>query len=338
MGDISFNCLETWGSVRKVRYLADIKSAVEYVSENVGRKFDSNILRNVILLGRQKRLELIHKHFQSVFYTPIGRASLQTNKLRVTMPDTLTFLKNAGILEVNNGVVMRSRLAEQLRDKISENESRYIFVKALLESKYHAYGCFLRLLQTRGSIKIPKALAGRHKNLRNELRKQGVNTDVASFYTIRDLFYELGAINWYVDTEGNENIFSTVKITTENEISGWRYSFPIDGWRLLCHRRITSLLFMNALADSYFEITGDRVGVEASLISVRDSVCKRLEISDQQFRESLEEVRTSERRFTIKLSFGSVYEKKRNYGLKMTTLPSITSERLALYMRLGRNE
>jgi hypothetical protein len=335
----SFECTKAWGSVRKIRYLVDVKSAADYIWEYRDKEFDSNILRDFILLGRQKRLELIHKHFQSVLYMPLGRSSLQTEKLRITMPDTLTFLKNIGILHLRNGCVSLSPLAEQLREILVNDNARLLLIEALIGSKYSAYWCLLVLLQTRTTVEIPKALARRGVNLGKELRRQGVYTDVPSFYTLRDLFYELEAVNWCMDSEGNERIYSVIEITQdETKRRDWQYSFRIGDLILLYRRKIDINLFVTTLVDSYLELTSERFDVETSLISVRDSVCSRLKISDQQFKELIEEARKVSKNVVIRLSYGSMYGKKRNYGLKITTLPNITSERLAMYIRLKRSE
>jgi len=94
------NCSQRWGSVRKVRYLPDIFSSIKFAVENSNQEFSEDLFRKYIFLGRQHRLELIHKHYQSARYTPMGIANLATKRLKITLPDTLTFLKNIGIFEI----------------------------------------------------------------------------------------------------------------------------------------------------------------------------------------------------------------------------------------------
>lgn len=338
-GIILYNCSKNWGSVRKVRYLPDIYSSIKYALENVEKEFSEDLFRKYIFLGRQRRLELIHKHYQSVRYTPLGRASLTTKRLRITLPDTLTFLRNIGIFKVEKGKVHPLPLAFLLGEISNKDEANLILVKAILNCKYPAYWCFLKLLTTQGLIRIPRTFAQRNKNLRKLLWKKKILTDVASFYTLRDLFYELEIINWYIDSEGNENIYPTIAIVErEADDSEWQYSFFIRSSKILYRKRVSMDSFIDAVISSYLKLTKGRFDVEANLLSLRDDVCRELKMSDQQFRELLKKAQKYGRQVIIRLSYGSLYDKKRNYALKIVTLPEISSNRLALYIRLKKRE
>lgn len=335
-----FDCTRDWGSVRKVRYLADIYSSVEYGLENAEKAFSEDAFRKCIFRGRQHRLELIHKHYQRVFYTPMGSASLETKRLQITLSDTLTFLKNIGIFEVKNGKIHPGSLAFQLRQISNRNEGTQALIEAILKSKYPAYWCFLKTLSERKSIRIPRGYIRRDENLRRWLSEQGFFTDVASFFTLRDIFYELRAINWYIDPEDQESIYSACQFADgEVNQSEWQYSFSVGSRRIFCGRKISMDSFIKGLISSYLKLTGDRFDVEANLLSLRDDVCKFFIISDQQFSELLLDAqKMHETPVIIKLSFGSLYDNKRNYGLKITTLPEVSPSRLAMYIRLkGRD-
>jgi len=332
------NCLKSWGSVRKVRYLTDLHNSVRYALENAEKEFSKDSFREYILIGRQRRLELIRKHDQDVFYTPMGRAILATKRLWVTLPDTLVFLKNIGVFRIEKGRVHLLPLARKLGQVSNQNAANLILIEAILKSKYSAYWCSLWLLNTRGSIKIPRAFAHRRKSLRSLLWEQGVRTDVASFYTIRDLFYELEAVNWYIDSDGNEYLYPTIAIVEDEDSDHeWQYSFSLGSFKILYQRKISMDSFVDALVSSYMRFTRSRFDVEADLLSVRDDLCKDLRISDHQFSELLREAQKYiKERIAIRLSFGSIRIRKRNYALKITTLPQVSSDRLALYIRLSR--
>jgi len=331
------DCTVNWGSVRKVRYLADIYSSAKYALENAESRFSPNTLRSYILTGRQHRLELIHKHYQSVLYTPVGNASSQTKQLQVTLPDTLAFLKIIGIFEIERGKVLPLPLAFRIEQVTKGSETKLALTEAVLRSKYPAYWCFLGVLNALGSLRIPRTSARRDKSLRQTLRKQGFLTDVASFYTLRDLFYELEAINWYIDFEGHETIYPVVSLTDDREKHGlWQYSISIDSSVLLYGRRVSMDAFVDTVIGSYLRLTKGRFDVEADLVSLRDDVCKELRISDEQFKELVRNTRFSSRGVMMRLSFGSLYHRKRNYAPKLVTLPEVSPSRLALYVRLQR--
>lgn len=329
------NCSKKWGSVRKVRYLVDIRNSVKFALENKGRVFSQDAFRKYILLGRQQRLEFIHKHYARVRYTPMGRASLATKQLRATLLDTLTFLKNVGIFRIEQSKVFPLPLTFKLEHVSDPNELNLLLIEAILKSKYLAYWCFLWLLNSRKSVEIPKNFARRSRRLRSYLWDQGFHTDVASFYTLRDLFYELEVINWYIGPKGDEHVYPTIDISERGLYDDrWQYSVRIDSSTLFYGRRIPIELFIDALIRSYLKLTRRRYDVEVDLMSLRDDLCSILMISDQHFKRLLRQAQKHSQRVVIRLSYGSVYERKRNYGLKITTLPRVSSDRLALYIRL----
>lgn len=326
--------------MRKVRYLTDIQSCVNYALENRWERFSEEEMREHILMGRQRRLELIHKHYQYAIYTPMGHASLETKRLKVTLPDTLAFARNIGLLEISEGKVIPLPLSLKLGRIRDSAEAKMMLVKALLTSKYPAYRCFLQLLCRRSEVTIPKALSRRDRRLRLLLEDMGFRTDVPSFYTLRDLFYELEAVNWYIDSEGNEGIYPTIAFA-ENGVGhdAWKHCLSIDSSTLLFQRKTPKALFARRLIDSYLRLTRRRFDVEADLMSLRDHVCRELNISDQDFsRLLLETRRRHDAQITIRLSFGPVQDRKRGYASKIITLPQVASDRLALYVRLSRSD
>lgn len=330
------DCSKSWKSVRKVRYLVDIYSSLRFALQNEGKVFSKDLFRNYIIHGRRHRLELIHKHFRSVTYTPIDHTNLTKKNLRVTLPDTLTFMKNIKIFKIHDGKVAVLPLSRQLTKTVSQDKANLKIARAILTSKYLAYRCFLLRLNLCKSLKIPKSRAYRNQDLRSFLRERGFNTDVASFYTIRDLFYELGLINWYIDFKGDEIIYPTSILSKSNErINDWQLSTKLDSLKLFYLKRISIKKFSETLERVYLSLTGGRFDREADLLSVRDRVCETLQISDQQFTKLVQLAKKSLiSNLIIILNYGSIRFKKRNYGLKIYTLPQVSSNKLALYKRL----
>lgn len=333
-------CSEDWKSVRKVRYLVDIYTSLEFAIDNSDRIFSKEHFRKALAEGRIGRLQLIHKHYRSVLYTPTveGRREDRVH-LHVTLPDTLVFLRNIGILDVRNSKVVALPLSKEIAKTENPKEANFRIIEHLLDSKYPAYRCFLAQLSVQGSIKILRAFRRRANDLRLFLNDQGFRTDVASFYTIRDLFYELELVNWNIDTEGNELIYPTAvfSMDLEHDEEKWTFSSSRDSLRLCYLRKVSNAQFSKALQEAYLSVTKGRFGSEADLLSVRDYVCERLRISDQQFAELIRLVQVSgESPLKITLSFGSIWQKRRNYGLKIYTLPQVSSNRLASYIRIRR--
>jgi hypothetical protein len=251
----------------------------------------------------------------------------------------LVFLRNIGILGVRNSKVTALALSKEIAKTVDPKEANFRIVECLLDSKYPAYRCFLAQLNAQSSIKILSAFRRRAKDLRLFLIDQGFRTDVASFYTIRDLFYELELANWNIDPKGDELIYPTAVFSKdlEQDEEKWTFSSTRGLLRLCYLRKVSTTQFSETLQEAYLSVTKGRFDSEADLLSVRDYVCERLHISDQQFAELVRLVQVScESQLAIALSFGSIQQKRRNYGLKIYTLPQVSSNRLALYIRIRR--
>lgn len=329
-------CGGTWGSVRKVRYKEDIYSIIRYANETERQEFSSEGLRKAILAGRSKRLALIQKHYKSSLYSPVAPGSEGT-KLSITLSDSLAFFKRLGLITLVGKELSPTRLSRNLAQVLHEDQlhADVMIAKAVMESGYLAYSCWLRRLDVTEEIRIPTSLSGRHPQLRAYLEDNGFRTDVASFYTIRDLFYELELCNWMVDDQGNEHVYSTslLERTTPKD---WEHVETLaNGYRLAIRKIISRPRFLKALRSAYLAKTRDRFGVEADLLAVRDVACLDLRISDQQCRDLLIETASANpSEFNIRLNFGSVFQKRRNYGLKVSTLPTVSSTRFATFIRL----
>lgn len=329
------DCTGDWASVRKVRYKQDIYSAARYISDASDR-YSAEGLRKAILAGRGARFGLIEKHYRSSLYSPVAPGSEGT-KLSITLSDSLAFFKRIGIIARIEGKVVATPFAKRLAglSRPSSRQEDMLIARAVMNSGYVAYTCWLRTLNAHGEATIPASLAGRQERLRDKLKDQGFFTDVASFFAIRDLFYELELCNWQVGDDGNELIYPTALVS--HRIDGdWEHAVPLSpDETLLVRRKVRRDQFVQELRKAYLLSTRDRFGVEADILGVRDVVCKRLRISDQHFRDLIIEA-VSERPagFQIRLNYGTVTKKRRNYGLKILSLPMISANRIATFVRL----
>lgn len=331
-------CFGDWDSVRKVRYREDILSVLSYAEKNDGADFIPDALRKYLLAGRRPRMSLILKHFKAARYSPI--TDLSKGSLKVTLPDTMAFFKRIGLVDFENKTVRQTQLGRELHSVWVRDEVQGVlgFLRVLLNSPYKAYRCFLSKLSETESISLPKKLAGRSTSATGFINSNGFNTDIASFYAMRDLFYELGACNWYVTDDGAETIYATSSLT-RSLTNDWERTTPLDNGLVLgIWRRVDRLMFLRELKREYSRISRERFGVDVRLMKLRDDVCRRLGLSDQQFKYLLAEHVNENRLPHISLSFGTATEKRRNYALKIVTLPMVSPNRAALFIRIEKGE
>lgn len=328
------NCNDRWRSVRKVRYLDDIEAAARYASQYGDTAFSEEILTSHIITKRQDRHNLVQKHYKKGIQRT--KKSMYETKFRITLPDTLTFLREIKILAVTDGLVRPLELAKKMKGVSIESRKRKLVMKYVLNSKYKAYECFLRHLVRLGKFVLSAEYSRRDMRARAFINRSGFLTDIVSFYTIRDLFYELDAINWYVDDENNEVIYPVVSIGEENK-NRWTEQLSTKNLRLNLRKKIDEKLFLRELIEIYLNLTGRRFMINTDLLQVRDSFCSKYSLGDHYFKEMLLKLYNKKSLpYRVLLNFGSIRKRKRNYNLKIVSLPKLSSNRLALYIAIDK--
>lgn len=332
--------------MRKVRYRADVCSVLKFIVENNGKYFSQEPLRQEVrrylLEGRRFTESLFRKHFRKGRRAPSAKSRTYTETLSVTIPDTLIFFRRIGLLQMTagtNGIIVSNPRLEELYNRILSNDPQgdISFVACVFESTYRAYFCFLLRLLQHQRLVIKRDQTGRGPRVTSLLGDYGFLTDVASFYTIRDLFYEFGICNWNVNRQGDEAVFPTCQMST-SESPDFRLYFKLsNGFILSMERKVSPNDFAQVLCQSYLMQTHNRYGVDADLMSVRDATCERMGISDQQFRRLIVDL-ANRQVFNISLSFGRVTFQSPSYMIKMTNLPIVSPNQLGVYLRMDRSD
>lgn len=329
------DCNEKWGSVRKVRYVDDIESAVQYALQHSNREFSKEAFASSLIQRRGERHNLIQKHYTREI-SRTKKAMYETH-FSITLPDTLTFLKEIQVFAVKSGLVMPLQLTEEIKNVFDDNQKRALILRYVLNSKYKTYRCFLHHLAELEEFRIPGRFSKRDKRATCFVNENGFRTDIASFYTTRDLLYELDVVNWRMENDDLLIFFSGLN-GTKNKHSQREFGATYDS--ILSYRKnFDDQLFLDELVDAYLNLTGRRFMRNADLIELRDNFCRKHHIGDFYFKELLLRVLAkSHESYRILLSFGTIGARRANYGLKLTSLPRLSSNRLALYISIEEEE
>lgn len=321
------NCKEKWGSVRKVRYLVDIFSTIHYTKNNLNEKHDLEKFLNEIIKGRiEREKKIVINYNKSSISTQKGIFNTHFSK---TAPDTIVFMKNINVLKLNDSIIQKTEYMN-----LNGKDMHEYIIKNIIDSKYRAYGCLLQHLYHNNEILLRKDKLKRNKETALYLKDLNINTDVASFYTMRDLLYELGIINWLILKEGNMILFPTSTNKKPNDYL-WQDKITLNNYDLYYNKLISEKEFESTLVKAYLKNANNKFNVEGDLIAIRDDVCYEFRISDVTFKNQLlNYYNLSDKNYQIRLNFGYMEHKKQNYNLKMLNLPQITNNQLALYLRM----
>jgi len=325
-------CDEEWGSVRKVRYMDDIEAFARYALQYRNMKFSEDTFLSQFISEREDRHNLVQKHYKRGIQRT--RTSMYETKFKITLPDSLTFMREMKILAVKDGLVIPLQLAEKLKSMSEESQKRRAVLEYVLSSKYKTYQCFLKHLVQLGEFVVPFGYSKRDDQTRSFINREGFMTDTASFYTTRDLFYELDTVNWCVDDKRNLIMYPTVSTGKEDK-DNWHEHLTIGNLALNLRKKVDEELFLDEMIDAYLNLTGRRFMANADLIQLRDAFCRKHRLGDFYFKELLLHlVRNESIPYRIILSFGTVSMRKPNYDLKIVSLPKLSSNRLALYIAI----
>jgi hypothetical protein len=335
-----------WGSVRKVRFKSQIYGLIKYAAENSGRELSRSDIRKITEEDRGKREYvrlLISQTGQRRALRTMGDKWAKTYEKSVE--DTIAFSKGIGVFDLEDNIVICPPRIKCLYGQFEESPDRVETetLRMLLESKYKAYMRFLvRLQGLEGDFYIPPEFRRRTKEsqLSHHLSKNGFRTDIASFYTLRDLFYEFRLLNWRIRQEnGEEHIYLTCQVAPEKVTMKPRYnhSIALNDFTIYFDKSVTGDEFQETLSKHYSDISGGYWGSIVNLLELRDRVSEQLRISDQQFNDTIVNLwkeRTGA--ISIELSQGVVpYKKWSGLLMKGLSAPMIGDGIYATYIRIS---
>ena len=333
-----------WGSTRKVRFKSQLYAMVEYVVKNDGQNFSKEEFKRLIQEDRSRR-----EYLRLLIMQRGSRKALRTiggtgEAYEQGVADAISFAKTVGLLQVNKNIITCPDNIKNMHSQIKDKP--WIFdaeiLRLLLNSKYKAYINFLKHLQElNGLFCIPKDYKSRssESGFPEYLNNQGFLTDPASFYTLRDLFYDFGFINWNFNVQENyEQIYLTCYIAKPEETVSSRYSTKIDlgKYSLFYNKKISLKQYEAILSKCYSNLSGGYWGTIIELLKLRDNVCNELRMSDNQFNQLIIELwKKKGSAFSVELSQGLVtYEKSSGFLIKGLNAPTIDNDSYATYIRL----
>ena len=332
---------ESWGSVRKIRFKYELYEYLKYAALFNGKKFDLEDIVKIIKKSRikqeQLRLSILQTgHNLKILY------NIENTSYFSLAKDMVSFLKGIKLVDINETVHTPQNIIKIYnKHKNNYEELDKYLLQIILKSKYKAYLYFLiNLQENKYKFLIPKNYSKRTKKsgLSNYLKEHGFFTDIASFYTIRDLLYQFNLINWYIDKDGNETIYMTSKVDVKNTSNiKYKNSLDVNNYKLLYNKKIDIHIFSNILINNYLKITKDKFSVVIELIPLRDLVTIQLEISDITFNEYINNLKNIDSNVSIELSQGIIISKPHTGLLiKILNSPKIGDEIYATYLRISR--
>lgn len=331
-----------WGSVRKVRFKSQLMDLINYAVENDGRIFSKNDIQSIIEKDRANREAIRLKITQTGWRRALQHFGAQIS-YKSLVKDTIAFAKGVGIFIVKKGKIFCTSRIKELysRQKISQKEYEKGIIALLLNSKYKAYSLFLKHLQKiNGHFHIPLNFKSRSKSsgLPAFLKNNGFLTDVASFYTIRDLFYDFGLINWRINSKGGfEHIFLTCQIVSSDLAITTNYEDKVklnDGSVLIYNKKLCNLEFEKVVSRNYLSLSKQRWGVIVDLLELRERVTEEICISDDQFNKLIVKM-INGKNVKAELSQGTIsFKPSSGLLIKALNCPVIGEGIYATYIRL----
>ena len=342
----SFLISEKWGSVRKIRFKTQVKSLIDYACSHDGSNLDYSDIKKIIEEDRAQRETVRLQITQSGPRRALEQLGNESSKVYSPLiQDNIAFGKGIGIFSIKNQRIVCSEEARKIRELLQKQptELEKLLLPIVLDSKYRAYLYFLANLdRLGGELRIPFAYRKRtvSSGIKTFLIAKGFATDVASFFTVRDLLYDFGLINWRVTPEESvEEIYLTSKMVENGTKSNDAYleEVQLKKCSLLINKSITDETFVDALEKCYLSKSGGNYGSIVDLLELRDMVCPVLGISDNQFNIRLLEIYHKQVALEVELSQGRV-SPRRFSGLLIKAVNTIKIEErvYATYIRLRR--
>jgi hypothetical protein len=327
-----------WGSVRKIRSVTEIRLLVDSVaSQSEGVTTEELRSRfQALRLGRQKeRFRL------TTYYNPALLVAPAAKALDYLVRDLVSFAVVTGIFRKSNQRYVAGPRTAQLKTVLNAKREKKIrgILQFLTQSPYKAYHGFLRALAGhQGEINVPPSLATRRDlpGVKEYMKTMGFLTDVASFFALRDLYYDMALLNWFRDeNRKQEHFYITNEIWLVNDLLRINPSKDLEN----IAPKVSPELFWETLLDEYNR--AGPVGHYANLIQIRDSVCYRLRMSDANFAALLASIEkiTSREGYSVALASTPLVSRlPMGYIVKIGALPRIQGSDPATRIRIALAE
>lgn len=338
---------EKWGSVRKVRFKSEIRSLTDYACSHDGLNIDCVEIKKGIEEDRAQRETIRMQITQSGPRRALQQLGNEYSKAySPLMQDRIAFAKGVGIFSIKNKRIECSEKTRRVCDYMKKEPEKVekALLQLILDSKYKAYIYFLaNLSKLGGEMSIPFAFRNRtvSSGIKAFLYGKGFATDIPSFFTIRDLFYDFGLVNWRISPEKSvEEIFMTSEIAGKemNKSDLYLEEVRLQKCNLFINKVPTDRTFINTLGENYLQLSRGNYASIVDLLELRDMVCQVLKISDTQFNQKLLDMyHNQQTAFEIELSQGRI-SPRRYSGLLIKAVNTIKIEEgvYATYIRLRR--
>jgi len=328
----------SWPSVRKVRHREQIYAILEFASEFNKKPFSSESFRDWLAKARIEREESRMRGSRRAMRS-IANIRRRLDSLA---EDNLSFARKVGLLSLEDGQVKASPLGQQaLAYRGSNNlKSEGILLRLILDSGYNSYlAVLMRLNELGGRITIPTKGSQRKSGsqLEKELSQYGLDIDLASFFTIRDLFYDFGLLNVFYDMASRvETILLTCEIKSKGPCNdSYEALVQLSGVSICYWRKIPIVRFKKEITRAYLQATGKKWDQWYDILSIRDIVAKELRISDRQFNSLLLQLLDDAKGAFIRVTEGYTPKKVTyGYSIKSIQLPETTQGVLIRYIAL----
>lgn len=312
-----------WGSVRKVRYASQILLLIRYSVRFEGKLHDPEGIRQMLVEDRVHREE---QRLRGAHLAYRKSAKLRT-MLMPLAKDNASFAVRCGIFSLRNGTVVPNPSNERILYLWShdQNTARAKLLQIITNSPYPAYVEFLKRLQALNGEFVVRSLFMRKRDSRltNTLRKNGFFIDVASFYTIRDLFYDFGLVNWIYEPEKRcEKLFATCMLNNSGARLFNDHIALANGRSLYYNKKITTESFIETFVECYLELARGSWGRWLDVLSLRDLYVDKCRISDYQFNSLISSAIKGKLDIDLRYATGSFAEpRKYGYSIKAISLP-----------------
>ncbi len=322
--------------VSRLEYIIDYLSALE---EGLGRS------------QTEQRLAQRKMSFESEKYRALGKGApfseRQKNKLMKAafILDEVTMLCRTLQLLDKKG----SSVSESGRSLILLQPARQkVFFGRLLFKSYPIFGDFLLALKNSltEELSLPDVRHNRrHQQFREMAKTYGLNIEILTFVTIRDLLWQLGLVNWLAERKSNE-IWFTVYLTagilssrdgSSVEISSSKLAFESGNEEFLAEsREVQEEVFNRVVWEEYMKSTNAVQLRPVFYSDLRSATCRRLRISDFAFDSHISDLLDRGNPFNIVWSSGTIPYSKESARLLKTLPPRSPDGQYIVYLKIGK--
>jgi hypothetical protein len=166
------------------------------------------------------------------------------------------------------------------RDPIEANS---VFLEFLLNSKFRTYLLFLRKLDEKGGLVIPRRLVPKTKEISRELKgylhASEFYMDSWSLFFMRDLFYDFGLLNYFFDPEEMQ-IFPLYEFTPRRK---YLHQIHVLGETLRFWPSVALDTFLKQLPQVYLRLTENNWNRIVSIIHLREQFSREFRVPEQEF-------------------------------------------------------